>query len=71
MTTRQAIAWEKLKNLEEYTIKHHTEEVTCEWCGFPMYVGEKVLYFDELPFCSHECITDYHYVTVRLNMRSL
>jgi hypothetical protein len=25
------------------TIKHHTEETTCEHCGAPRYVGDRVV----------------------------
>ena len=56
MTTRQAIAWEKLKDLEKYTIYHHTFETFCEWCGCLLSVGDTVFFYDDNTYCSMNCI---------------
>jgi hypothetical protein len=39
-----------------YTIHDHTEETTCDYCGFPLYVGDKAIEDTRgLVFCSDTC----------------
>jgi hypothetical protein len=40
-----------------YTVKHHSEEFACLWCGAPVYVGDAAYQCgpDETPYCSQRC----------------
>lgn len=29
------------KTATRYTIQDHTEETSCDWCGCPLYVGDR------------------------------
>ena len=37
------------------TIRHHTEECECDYCGHPLDVGDRFYRIDDLPYCSPYC----------------
>lgn len=37
------------------TIRHHSEECDCDNCGFPLDVGDKVMWRDDTPYCGGVC----------------
>ena len=40
---------------DDYIIKRPEEECSCANCGSPLYVGDKVVPYDEVPYCSVGC----------------
>ena len=40
-------------------IRSHSEEADCDWCGWPMYLGDSAHYAREHVFCSPECADRY------------
>lgn len=45
--------------MSAYVIRRHDEETTCEWCGFPLYVGDSALESADRIFCSSGCASRY------------
>ncbi len=39
--------------MSAYAIRRHDEETTCEWCGFPLYVGDRALQAGDWIYCGH------------------
>lgn len=37
---------------EKYKIKNRLEETECEYCAVPLYIGDTITYWDEIPYCS-------------------
>ena len=42
----------------KYKIGNWTEEDSCLWCGYPMYVGDIMIHHDDRPYCSKKCIEE-------------
>jgi hypothetical protein len=40
-------------------IRSHAEETDCDWCGWPMYVGDPATFRFDLAFCSPACADRY------------
>lgn len=39
------------------TVRNHTEECLCNYCGLLLGIGDKVYVFDDfLPYCSKVCL---------------
>lgn len=36
-------------------IQRRNEECQCDQCGYPMYIGDTVVYRDDYPYCSNGC----------------
>jgi hypothetical protein len=45
---------------EKYRIKSRLEETECEYCGVPLYVGDIITYWDEVPYCSDAHASVHH-----------
>ena len=45
--------------MSRYVIRHHSEETDCDWCGFPLYVGDSALESADRIFCSSGCASRY------------
>ena len=45
--------------MSAYAIRRRAEETTCEWCGFPLYVGDSALESADRIFCSSGCVSRY------------
>ena len=44
----------------KYRIKGRHEETECEYCGVPLYVGDLITYWDEIPYCSDAHASVHH-----------
>lgn len=45
-----------MKHLRCQTIREHQHETACDWCGAPLYVGDRVYYStDGGAFCCRSC----------------
>lgn len=42
-----------------YRIRTRDEETACEWCGFPLYVGDSAVLTRDLVFCGRTCAATY------------
>jgi endogenous inhibitor of DNA gyrase (YacG/DUF329 family) len=38
-----------------HTVKRIDEECPCSRCGYPLYLGDRVFYARDEPFCSNHC----------------
>lgn len=54
-----------------YTISHHTEEGQCNYCGYPMYVGDCAIACNGEMYCSHKCAGAFHSLQVKLGCKGL
>lgn len=42
-----------------YRIRSAAEETSCEWCGFPLYVGDSAIELDDRIYCGRSCATEH------------
>ena len=45
--------------MSAYVIRRHGEETTCEWCGFPLYVGDRALQAGDWIYCGRTCAAEH------------
>ena len=45
--------------LTPYRIRSTAEETSCDWCGFPLYVGDSATLKADSVFCSPACADRY------------
>jgi len=50
----------------KYRIKSRLEETECEYCGAPLYVGDLITYWDEVPYCSDAHASVHHVAKTRV-----
>jgi hypothetical protein len=41
--------------MERYTIKDRSEESECQYCGYPLYVGDRAMEHNDGVYCSKTC----------------
>jgi len=39
----------------QWTIRDHTQETTCRWCGFPLYIDDVAYTGPRGTYCSRNC----------------
>ena len=44
----------------KYEIKKKEEETECSYCAVPLYVGDRVFYWEEIPYCSEVCAKSHN-----------
>jgi hypothetical protein len=51
---------------EKHQIKNRLEETECEYCAVPLYVGDIITYWDDVPYCSDAHASVHHAAKTRV-----